>query len=154
MDKEAIKRNNELAKKIQSGNKTCRQREIEGFGTVEFRSYTVDDIYHLQEMEKPDQKAKLKIEKKGKSREQIRDEVEDQLQNFETDVDVKTMVRKEKETRMEAVYLSTGITKDLLKEMPKKVFDDLFEVATEELEDEDLDTVKQFRKDRNRETDR
>jgi hypothetical protein len=155
-----LNKNNEIIDEILNGVNSTVYEEFDFGGTKKklgLRPLNSGELEILKKLEKKNQKAKFNLSstQKGKTRKERVEEVEDQLQNLESDLDYSEMLENQAEVKYQAISWSTEIPIDKIKKLPATIPDDIFErvMTISNITEDDLDLLKNFRKDATRPSD-
>ena len=118
---------------------------------LELRPLREGELLKLQMIENGNQKGKVTI-KKGMSREEIRDEVENQTQDMEFNIKSSELIENVAYTKYKAIELSAGLSQKTINLLSRDVIDEIFDQIMDlsKITEDDLNTLKEFRKNRKR----
>lgn len=141
--------NQEIFEKILKGKDERREYEFEGLpGPITLRPLTSGELVDLQALEKQGMAATLKMKNfTGMPREERRRRVKEQIQDLESQIDFSELRRTAAAVKYRAISYSAEISEDMVKELPPRLVDDIFEKVMEisEVTEEDLDLLNDFR---------
>ena len=118
---------------------------------LELRPLREGELLKLQMIENGNQKGKVTI-KKGMSREEIRDEVENQTQDMEFNIKPSELIENVAYTKYKAIELSAGLSQRTINKLSREIIDEIFDQIMDlsKITEDDLNTLKEFRKNRER----
>ncbi|MBT9143185.1 MAG: hypothetical protein DDT29_01584 [Dehalococcoidia bacterium] len=153
MNNELLSKNEELVAEIIQGDSDIQEFEFKLKDkkiTLNLKPLNSDELLQLQKAEKKGMaKSRIKLQRKGKTRTEIRDELENQVQDFEQEIDQIQIIENVAKTKTLAINLSSSLLIDSIKKLPSFLVDDIFEKIMEisEITSEELTLLENFRKD-------
>lgn len=150
--------NLEILQKVVEGKDHTEDFIFEGLDApLKLRPLTSMEIMELQKIEKKGQKAMLNISQtiKEKNKTKRRKQIEDQIQNMESELDYGLMKENQIKVKFRAVSLSANIPEEVTYNLTNYILDAIFDKVTEisKITKKELDMIIDFREDESGEDD-
>lgn len=143
--------NQEIFEELLKGRDNRQEFAFEGLsGPISLRPVTSGELVELQALEKEGMAATMRIKNFGDpgSRAERRKKIKEQVQDLESKLDFGELRRAAARVKYRAISFSAEIPEDMVRELPAKLVDDIFEKVMEisSITEADLDMLNDFRR--------
>jgi hypothetical protein len=152
MNEEILRQNEAIVNELIEGTNAYEPYYFDDLKEpIQMRKLSAKELKSLKKSEKKNVKSMIKIKKGQRSKEDIKE----QMQDFEQEIDHEQLVENTEETKYLAINLSSNIPIETVERLPQKLVDDIFEriIYINNLTKEDLAFIENFRKNRESQND-
>lgn len=140
--------NIDILKKLVEGREDRQEYSFEGLDApITLRPLTSGELVELQALEKKGMAATMKIKNfAALTPQERRKKAREQVQDLESKLDFGELRRAAAEVKYRAIHYSAEIPEELVRELPARLVDDIFEKVMEisQVTEGDLDMLQDF----------